>query len=67
MCQDLGMPEDVIHLGRLIWSVEAFHIALVRKRMMRLAEHDCCGADRHRKTVKLGLTSFHDVQEKGRA
>ena len=54
MCQDLRMPGYLKNAGKLIRSVEALKISLARKRMVRLAERDCCGAGRHRKSLNLG-------------
>ena len=54
MCQDLGMTGYLKNAGRLIRSVEAFKISLARKKMVRLAERDRCGAGRHRQSLNLG-------------
>jgi hypothetical protein len=37
MCQDLGMPGYLKNAGRLIRSVEAFKISLVRKGLVQVA------------------------------
>jgi hypothetical protein len=58
MCQDLGMPGYLKNAGKLIRSVEALKISLARKRMVRLAERNCCGAGRHRKSLDLGVRYF---------
>lgn len=54
MGQDLRMPGDLKNADRLIRSVEAFHLSLALKRMVRLAERNCYGAGRHKQSGILG-------------
>jgi hypothetical protein len=53
MCQDLGMPGVLKNAGRPIRSIEAFHHRWCAKILMRLVERDRCGADRHKKSLRL--------------
>ncbi len=63
ICRDLTMAVFWKNVGKLIWPSEAFSKSPWRKRMVRLAERDHCGADHPYESFTLGdrIYIFHNL------
>ncbi len=55
MYQDLGMTGVFEKRRQTLPVCRGFSKSLARRGMVRLAERDCCGTGRHKKSLNLGI------------